>query len=154
MYTLNIFEKLYESSNFGTILMISMIVLVLLFLIILILGIRDSKKSKMKNFGKVNEVNDIKLEMPTEEDQIKEDVTFEVPTLTKNLEEFKKNLEDEIQNDNINEDVKVKKTKSLNDSTRPFKILDVNEIEDTVIIEKIDDKDDYAFADDSSSKLL
>ena len=57
----------------------------------------------------------------------------------KNLEDFKKTLEEEIKNEQITSNVEVEKTedKSLCDSTKPFKILDVNEIEDTVIMETV-----------------
>ena len=50
------------------------------------------------------------------------------------MENFKKNLEEEIKKD---EEIKVTKnnTKELEVATRPIKILDIDEIEDTKIID-------------------
>ena len=70
----------------------------------------------------------------------KEDVTFETPVLTKNLEDFKKSFEEEIQKD---QDVEVRTTahSTLSESTKPVKILDINVIEDTAVITPVTEEE-------------
>ena len=87
---------------------------------------------KIKEF----KLKDITFNMPEKQDNIKEDVTFEMPVLTKNLENFKKNLEEEIQNEEIAE---VRKTSGIIKHKEPkaTKILDINAIEDTSIIPNV-----------------
>lgn len=133
MLLLNIIDKIYESNNFKTILIAAIILLVLLFIIVLIIGIRDSKKSKEPKVINEEDVKDITFDMPKEMENIKEDVTFEMPVLTKNLEEFKKNLEEKIEEE---EKIEVRRTNGLSETKeiKPLKILDANEIEDTAIV--------------------
>ena len=57
----------------------------------------------------------------------KEDITFEFPSITKNLEAFKKSLEEELDQDKDN-------LLPLEKSQKPYKVLSVSEIEDTTII--------------------
>ncbi len=135
MNIMNIIDKIYENKNFTNIFLISIFLLALLFIVILLLGLRDAKKTKNpKKELKEEEVKDVTFSLPTEKEkeEIKEDVTFELPVLTDDLENFKKNLEEEIKKDEevrvIN---KVANTKELEVATRPIKILDINEIEDT-----------------------
>lgn len=138
MTILNFIEKLYENSYFTTSLLAATIVLIVLFFVVLILGIKDSKKSKEEVVVENDDIKDVTFNMSSELNNIKEDVTFEMPSLTKNLEDFKKSLEEEMQSEN--NDIEVKPTnedKALIDSTRPVKILDINEIEDTIIIPKL-----------------
>ena len=93
MNLFNIIDTIYESKHFPTILIIAIIVLVILFTSVTILGIKDAKKSKEPKKAKKDELLDITFDKPKEEPEpIKEDVTFEIPILTQNLENFKKNL--------------------------------------------------------------
>lgn len=133
MFLLNIIDKIYENSHFQTTLIAAIIFLVLLFIIVLIIGIKDSKKSKEPKIIAEEDVKDITFDMPKEMENIKEDVTFEMPVLTKNLEDFKKNLEEEIQKE---DQIEVRKTSGSTElkETRPIKILDAHEIEDTAIV--------------------
>ena len=95
----NIIDKIYSNSHFTTILIGAIAFLVVLFIIVLYLGIKDAKK--VKNPVKEDkEEKDITFEdAPQEPKDIAEDVTFEMGTITKNLEDFKKGLEEELQND-------------------------------------------------------
>ena len=58
-------------------------------------------------------------------------------------ESFKKAIEEEIKLENITPNIEVEQNtnKSLIDSTKPFRILNVNEIEDTIITEVISTND-------------
>ena len=95
----NIIDKIYSNSHFTTILIGAIAFLVVLFIIVLYLGIKDAKK--VNNSSKEEkEEKDITFEdVPQEPKDIAEDVTFEMGTITKNLEDFKKGLEEELQND-------------------------------------------------------
>lgn len=139
MKLLNIITTIFEYKYFETIILAVAIFLVVLFLIVLFLGIKDSKKKEKKQKVIKIEPEEITFEESKEELIINEEVTLEMPTITKNLEDFKKTLEEEIKNEYMSSNVEVEKTedKSLCDSTKPFKILDVNEIEDTVIMETV-----------------
>ena len=124
MNYLSIIDKIYENKNFTTIFLVAIFALALIFIIVLILGLKDAKKAKNpKKEVKEEDVKDVSFELPTKKEQedIKEDVTFELPVLTDDLENFKKNLEEEIKKDEV--------------ATRPIKILDIDEIEDTKIID-------------------
>ena len=139
MRLLDIMTTIFEYKYFETIIIAVGIFLAVLFLIVLFLGIKDSKKKEIKKEIIKLEPEEITFDEPKEELIINEEVTLEMPTITKNLEDFKKTLEEEIKNEQITSNVEVEKTedKSLCDSTKPFKILDVNEIEDTVIMETV-----------------
>lgn len=144
MTILNIIDKIYENEYFATALVVAIIVLIVLFAIVLFLGIKDAKKAKEPPKEVEEDVKDITFNMPTEQDKVKEDVTFEMPILTKNLENFKKNLEEEIQKE---DSVEIRKTSGLvlKEEEKPVKILDMGEIEDTAILpiiksDKIDKK--------------
>lgn len=133
MNLLSIIDRIYENSHFGIILSVSILVLFVLFIIVLILGIKDSKKEKkVKKTEIEEEVKDITFDLPPELETIKEDVTFEMPALTQNLENFKKNLEEEIQKEEMAE---VRKTSGLilPKEKKTIKILDLEKIEDTRI---------------------
>ncbi len=132
MMILNIIDKIYESKFFPPFLAGSLILLLLLFVIVMVMGIKDSKKIKEPKKEVEEEVKDITFETPKEAEAIKEDVTFEIPVLTENLENFKKNLEEEIQREDNSEYEKTNKTQEA--QTKPIKILDMGEIEDTKII--------------------
>lgn len=136
MKLLSFIDKLYENNHFTTILTIAIILLVLLFIIVLVLGLKDAKASKEPKKIKEEDPKDITFEPETKEPQTKEDVTFEAPVLTKNLEEFKKNFEEEIQKD---QEVEVRTTShsSLSESTKPVKILDMDIIEDTAVLSPV-----------------
>lgn len=136
MNILNIIDKIYESKYFTTCLTIAFVGLIVLFIIVLIIGRKDAKKRSMTYEEQEEDVKDITFNMPEKQDNIKEDVTFEMPVLTKNLENFKKNLEEEIQNEEIAE---VRKTSGIIKHKEPkaTKILDINAIEDTSIIPNI-----------------
>lgn len=95
----NIIDKIYSNSHFTTILIGAIAFLVVLFIIVLYLGIKDAKKAK-NPVKEDKEEKDITFEdAPQEPKDIAEDVTFEMGTITKNLEDFKKGLEEELQND-------------------------------------------------------
>ncbi len=96
---MNIIDKIYSNSHFTTILIGAIAFLVVLFIIVLCLGIKDAKKAK-NPVKKEKEEKDITFEdVPQEPKDVAEDVTFEMGTITKNLEDFKKGLEEELQND-------------------------------------------------------
>ena len=95
---MNIIDKIYSNGHFTTILIGAIAFLVVLFIIVLYLGIKDAKKAK-EPAPKEKEEKDITFEeIPQEQKEIAEDVTFEMGTITKNLEDFKKGLEEELQN--------------------------------------------------------
>lgn len=131
MNLLNIIDKIYGSSYFTTFLIGAIILLIVLFIIVLIMGIRDSKKINQV-VEEEEEPTDITLKPldELEKDEIKEDVTFEIPSITANLENFKKNLELELQKNN--------KVETLNNSDKQFKVTQVNELEDTVLLNPTD----------------
>ena len=134
MNILGVIDKIYENKSFTTIFLIAIILLVLLFGIVLLLGLRDAKKSKEpKKKDKEEDLKDVTFKKEVEVDPISEDVTFELPVLTKNLENFKKNLEEEIKKENKT-DIKPTVDAELNKESKPIKILDINEIEDTAIV--------------------
>lgn len=133
MNILNIIDNIYENSHFTTALVVSVILLVVLFIIVLIIGIRDSRKDKQPKRLMEDDLNDISFDILPETEKVKEDVTFEMPVLTKNLENFKKNLEEEILNE---EAVTVRKSnKVLEDDKKVVKVLDMDEIKDTSILD-------------------
>ena len=123
---LNIIDRIYSSQYFTTCLIAAIVILVVLFLVVLIMGIIDNKKEEFKK-KEVVENTDITFSEIKEEDKIKEDVTFEYPTITKNLEDFKNSLEKEL---NKNVDSLLPLEKSL----KPYKVVSVSEIEDTVVL--------------------
>ena len=133
MNLLNIIEKIYESKYFTTFLVVAILLLIILFVVVLFLGKKDAKKSLEPPKEIEEDVKDITFNTPAELENIKEDVTFEMPVLTQNLENFKKNLEEEIQKE---DNAQIRKT-SGNHNTKnekPVKILDMDEIEETTII--------------------
>lgn len=137
MNVLNIIDNIYENSHFTTALIASVILLVILFVIVLFIGIRDARKDKIKPKMLEEDVNDISFDIIPDVDKVKEDVTFEMPVLTKNLENFKKNLEEEILNE---ETVMVRKSNKVEEEEKKIvKVLDMDEIKDTSILE-VNDK--------------
>lgn len=141
MNILNIIDKIYENKYFATILLVAVIVLVILFFLVFLVGLKDAKKAKQPKKQVEEEVKDITFDAPKEVEPVKEDVTFEMPVLTKNLEDFKKSFEEEIVKD---QEIEVRTTKhvSLEEATKPVKILDIGVIEDTAVIPNIISEDD------------
>lgn len=134
---LNIIDKIYESKYFTTVLISAVIVLVVLFVAVLILGIRDANRLKNPKRKDEDDIKDITFDVPSDALEVKEDVTFEMPALTKNLEDFKKSLEEEIQRE---DEASILSESSNPKEVRPVKITDVKEIENTAVMDKIDDK--------------
>ena len=110
---LNIIDDIYSNSHFTTLLIGAIAFLIVLFIVVLYMGIKDAKKSKEPVVEKKDQEKDITFEELTEEQkEVAEDVTFEMPTITKDLEDFKKGVEEELKN-------------------TPEQIQDVEEIEET-----------------------
>ena len=153
MDILSIIDKIFENDYFTKILVIAIIILVILFIIVLLLGMKDAKKAKEPKKVKEEDIKDITFEPKTETPPVKEDVTFEMPVLTKNLEEFKKNFEEEIQKE---QDVEVRTTaqSSLSESTKPVKILDINIIEDTAVLSPVADEPEKIVTHDVDKKEI
>lgn len=129
---LNIINDIYEHELFPKFLTGAIIVLIILFALILIIGLRDAKKAKEPQKVEEEDIKDITFDVINEKDPVKEDVTFEIPVLTKNLEDFKKNLEEEIQKES--EIAVIKTTNAEKKEEKATKILDIKEIEDTAIL--------------------
>ena len=125
---LNIIDKIYSSEYFTTALIIAIVILMVLFTLVFIMGMIDNKKEELKKQKeKEAEQQDITFSEIKEEDKVKEDITFEYPSITKNLEAFKISLEQEL---NQEKDSLL----PLEKSQKPYKVLDVSDIEDTTII--------------------
>ena len=116
---LNIIDKIYSSEYFTTILIIAIIVLLVLFALVFIMGMIDNKKEELKKQKELSE---------------EQDITFEYPSITKNLEAFKTSLEKELNKESDN-------LLPLEKSQKPYKVLGVNEIEDTTIIPALSAED-------------
>ena len=129
MSLLNIMTTIFEYKHFNTIIIAVSLSLIALFIIVLILGIKDSHKEVRKPIQ-------IKKEF--------EEITLEMPSITKNLEDFKKSIEEEIKQEQLDSNIQVEQSedKSLMEDTKPVKILNINEIEDTVIINTIETKEE------------
>ncbi len=139
LYFLNIIDRIYEHPLFPKILTGSIITLIVLFLLILLLGLKDAHKSKNPPKIEEDDIKDITFNVINEQEKVKEDVTFEIPVLTKNLEDFKKNLEEEIQKES---EIKILKTVNTNQKEeKASKILDMNQIEDTAIIPVLEENE-------------
>ena len=147
MIELSFITKLYESSHFTSNLMIVMIVLILLFSVILFLGIKDLKKRTEEVVIKPGEEKDITFEQPKNEYEpvVHEDVTFEAPTLTQNLADFKNVIEQEIKQEPVNVVQPVEKVQPVVEEEKPIKIFDIDEIENTAIFPALDENDPFAF---------
>ena len=143
IYILNIINDIYEHELFPKVLVGSIVTLILLFVLILIIGIKDSKKANAPKKESEEDIKDITFDIVSEKDAIKEDVTFEMPVLTKNLEDFKKNLEEEIQKES-KIDI-IQNAKTSNKDEKATKILDVKEIEDTSILPVLSTKNIEVF---------
>ena len=90
MNILNIIDTIYESQWFPTALIISVIILVVLFIIVILLGVKDARKGKEPKRERLQDLKDVTFDTPSEKEAISEDVTFEIPVITTNLENFKK----------------------------------------------------------------
>lgn len=135
-------SDIYENANFTKYLIIAIIILALIFAIVFLLGLRDLRKSNEPEKVSDEDMKDFSFDIPENVEQIKEDVTFEMPSLTKNLQDFKKSIEEEMQKENKEVAIKTEiKDKSLEENSKPYKILDIDEIEDTSIIPKISNND-------------
>ncbi len=130
---LNIIDDIYGSEYFSTILIAAIVVLVLLFVIVFVIGNIDAKKEEIKKEKQETE-KDITFNEIKEEDKIKEDVTFEFPSISKNLEDFKVSLEAELNDDN-------EPLLPLEKSQKPCKVLSMKDIENTVVIPVITGED-------------
>ncbi len=136
MNLLNIIDNIYENSHFTTALIASVVILVLLFIIVLIIGMRDARKDKSPKRLLEEDIKDVSFDIPPEAEKVKEDVTFEMPVLTKNLENFKKSLEEEIQSEEVKADVHKKTNKDEEvEEKKVVKVLDMDEIKDTSILD-------------------
>ena len=130
---LNIIDKIYGSSYFSTALIAALIILVILFVVVFIIGKIDAKREEIKE-EKKEEEKDITFNTIKEEDIIKEDVTFELPSITKNLEDFKTSLEAELNRES-------ELLLPLEKSQKPYKVIDVREIENTVVLPTLTKED-------------
>ena len=125
---LNIIDKIYSSEYFTTALVIAIVILMVLFTLVFIMGMIDNKKEELKKLKEIeDEQQDINYSEIKEEDKIKEDITFEYPSITKNLEAFKTSLEQEL---NQEKDSFL----PLEKSQKPYRVLNVSELEDTTVI--------------------
>lgn len=125
---LNIIDKIYSSEYFTTALIVAIIILMVLFSLVFIMGMIDNKKEELKKQKEREaEQQDITFDEIKEEDKVKEDITFEYPSITKNLEDFKISLEQEL---NQEKDSLL----PLEKSQKPYKVINVSEIEDTTVI--------------------
>lgn len=136
MNVLNIIDKVYESKYFTTIIAVATILLTILFVIVLIMGMVDKRRKLHPRKPKKEEFEKITFEQLNEEDNtIKEEVTFEIPVLTENLENFKKSLEEEMSKDET-----IDFQEQANDNEAPqkieksVKIFDINEIEKNELV--------------------
>ncbi len=140
LYILNIINDIYEHELFPKVLTISIILLIIMFVLVLLIGLRDARKAKEPKKEVEEDIKDITFDDVTDIENIKEDVTFEMPNLTKNLEDFKKNLEEEIQKESEIDVEKQNETEP--EEEKPTKILDINEISDTTIIPVLNTDED------------
>lgn len=132
---LNIIDKIYSSEHFTTILIIAIVILIVLFALVFIMGMIDNKKEELrKQKEEDKEQQDITFSEIKDEDRVKEDITFEYPSITKNLEDFKLSLEKEL---NQEKDSLL----PLEKSQKPYKVLNVSEIEDTTVIPSLTSED-------------
>ena len=144
MSLLNIMTTIFEYKHFNTIIISVSLSLVALFVVVLILGLRDSRKKTKKPIEIIKEFEEITFKEDQEELIINEEITLEMPSITKNLEDFKKSIEEEIKQEQLDSNVQVEQSedKSLMEDTQPVKILNINEIEDTVIINTVETKEE------------
>ena len=113
---MNIVDKIYSNSHFTTILIGAIAFLVVLFIVVLYLGIKDAKKAKNPKKEEEKQKDITFEEVTPEQKEIAEDVTFEMGTITKNLEDFKKGLEEELQNETT--EVKVVNEKKIDEPVK------------------------------------
>jgi len=128
---LNMFDSIYNNKVIMKTFAITVAVLLVLFFFILLIALIEKKK-RLHPKRIEEELKDISFELPKEEDMVKEDVTFEMPYLTKNLEDYKKNIEEEIQKESINTKITriSVKTKNTESNTKSYKIIGAKEIDD------------------------
>ena len=106
-----------------------------LFTLVFVMGMIDNKKEELKKQKELEaEQQDITFSEIKEEDKVKEDITFEYPSITKNLEAFKMSLEQEL---NQEKDSLL----LLEKSQKPYKVLNVSEIEDTTVLPSLTAED-------------
>ena len=118
---LNIIDQIYSNSYFTTLLVGAIAFLIVLFIVVLYMGIKDAKKSKEPAVDKKEQEKDITFEELTEEQKdVAEDVTFEMPTISKDLEDFKKGVEEELKN-------------------TPEQVSTVEDLDKTVVMETVND---------------
>jgi hypothetical protein len=136
MKFIDIMTTIFEYENFATILTATTLGIFLLFILVLVAGLRDTKKKNEKPIELVKEeLEEVTMEELKEELIIKEEVTLEMPSITKNLEEFKKAIEEEIKYEDEDTKMDVQINKNSLENTKSMNILNINEIENTVITE-------------------
>lgn len=141
----NLITTIFEYKYFNIIIITTSLILITLFFIVLIVGLKDAKKKTKQRTKIIKEFEDITFKEEPEELIINEEITLEMPSITKNLEEFKKAIEEEIKQEKIESQINVEHSeeKSLMENTKPVKILNINEIEDTVIINTNEVQQEY-----------
>ena len=142
MNTMNIISTLFNNDNFIDILTFSIISLTTLFIIILFLAYRDKHK---KDKPRTNILKELDNKKKVNNNKIKEDITFEMPVVSENLQRYKESIEKSFQNDNdfkeakpIIQNIKLKTPKQT-------KVLDIDKIVETPVeptfnLEKINEK--------------
>lgn len=136
MKFIDIMTTIFEYENFATILTATTLGIFLLFIIVLVAGLRDTKKKNEKPVELVKEeLEEVTMEELKEDLIIKEEVTLEMPSITKNLEEFKKAIEEEIKHEDeeVKMEIQLSQDKNSLENSKSMKILNINEIENTVI---------------------
>lgn len=132
MITLNIINNLYSNDNFVYILTFSFISLLILFFVILFLAYRD--KNKKDKADKTNN-NTLKLANNKKKinNKIKEDITFEIPVISENLQQYKESIETSLKNDIFYREAKPLIQNIKIKSSKNTRVLDIDKIEQTFI---------------------
>lgn len=142
MNTMNIISTLFNNDNFIDILTFSIISLTTLFLIILFLAYKDKNKKNKPRTNIIKELDNKKK--ITNTNKIKEDITFEMPIISENLQRYKENIEKSLQNDHFQETKPLIQNIKLK-TPKQTKVLDVDKIVETPVeptfnLEKFNDK--------------
>jgi hypothetical protein len=95
---LNIIDQIYSNSHFTALLIGAIAFLIVLFIVVLYMGVKDAKKAKEPVVDKKEEKDITFEELTEEQNEVAEDVTFEMPTISKDLEDLKKGVEEELKN--------------------------------------------------------
>ena len=127
---LNVIDRIYENAHFKQIFAYSIVFLIIIFVVVFLIGLHDARKEK-RRITKDKENGDISFDKTNIVDEIDSDVTFEIPSLTKNLENFKKSIEEAMQEEKMENYEVIKRGASK--EVKNNKILDKDSIENTVI---------------------